>query len=156
LQLCKDAGVPAFPEVGQEHLGEKATTWVLEFVVKSPDSAKLKKDMTALEQLEYWKNVKVNYTEHNPSVTIYVEAHEWDFVKTWVYGNWEFVGGLSFLPASDHVYKLAPYEEIDELEYTRRAKKLLNLDLSKLPEYEREDKTETKRELACVAGQCEI
>ena len=83
---------------------------MLEFVVHSPDSAKLKKDMTALEQLEYWKNVKVNYTEHNPSVTIYVETNEWDFVRNWVYENWEFVGGLSFLPASDHVYKLAPYE----------------------------------------------
>jgi hypothetical protein len=35
-------------------------------------------------------------------------------------------------------------------------KKYLKLDLSKLPEYEREDTTETKRELACVAGQCEI
>ncbi len=156
LRLCKDAGVPAFPEVGQEQLGEKATTWVLEFVVESPDSAKLKNDMTCLDQLENWKNVKINFTEHNPSVTIYVKKDEWETTREWVYGNWEHIGGLSFLPASDHVYKLAPYEEIDELEYKRRAKKLLNLDLSRLKEYEKEDSTETKLELACFAGQCEI
>ena len=156
LKLCRDAGVPAFPEVGQEHLGEDATTWVLEFVVKSPDGAKIKKDMTALDQLEYWKRVKVNYTEHNPSVTIYVKTEEWETVREWVYGNWDYVGGLSFLPASDHVYRLAPYEEIDEQEYDRRSKELANLDLSKLLEYETEDTTENKRELACVAGQCEL
>jgi hypothetical protein len=31
-----------------------------------------------------------------------------------------------------------------------------NLDFSKIVTYEREDETEVKKELACVAGLCEI
>lgn len=55
--------------------------------------------MSAIEQLEYWKLVKNNYTEHNPSVTISVGKDEWVKVGNWVYENWDIVGGLSFCRA---------------------------------------------------------
>ena len=115
FKMLKEQGIPCFPEVGQTK--ESVTTYVLEFPVKAPKGAIFKNDLTALDQLEHWKIVKLNYTEHNPSVTISVSEDEWISVANWVYKNWDIVGGLSFLPRSNYVYQLAPYEEIDEVHY---------------------------------------
>jgi hypothetical protein len=100
--------------------------------------------------------VKVSFTEHNPSVTISVGNDEWITVANWVYENWDIVGGLSFLPREDHVYQLAPYEAIDEKKYKELAKRLENVDYSKILTYEKQNETDLKKELACVAGVCEI
>lgn len=154
LKMAIDQGVPAFPEVGQNP--ETATTFVLEFPQRAPTGAILQRDFDAIAQLEYWKKVKTCYTEHNPSVTVYVKDDEWIQVANWVYQNWEIVGGLSFLPASDHVYALAPYQEITEEEYERRMQQTAALDLSKLWEYEQQDTTTQKAEWACAGGSCEI
>ncbi len=154
FKMLRDQGVPYYPEVGQTE--ENANTFVLEFPVKSPEGAIYKDDLSALDQLEHWKTVKENYTEHNPSVTISVGDDEWIPVANWVYANWENVGGLSFLPRDNHVYRLAPYEAISKEEYERRMKTFPTVDYSKLIQYERADETELKKELACVAGACEI
>lgn len=154
FKVMRDAGVPFHPEVGQAL--DSANTFVLEFPVKVPEGAVFARDLSALQQLEHWKLVKLNYTEHNPSVTIYVNEDEWLTVANWLYQNWEILGGLSFLPREDHVYQLAPYEEISEEKYNQLAKDFPNVDYSRLYLYEREDETEQKRELACSAGVCEL
>ncbi|MFA6407848.1 MAG: ATP cone domain-containing protein [Candidatus Paceibacterota bacterium] len=154
FKMLRDQGVPHFPEVGQSV--ENATTYVLEFPVKAPAGSIFKEDLSAIDQLEYWKVVKLNYTEHNPSVTISIGEDEWIEVANWVYKNWDIVGGLSFLPRENHVYQLAPYEKIDEKKYLELSKRFENIDFSKIMSYEREDQTEIKKELACVAGVCEI
>ncbi|MDB5237649.1 MAG: oxygen-sensitive ribonucleoside-triphosphate reductase, ribonucleoside-diphosphate reductase alpha [Parcubacteria group bacterium] len=154
FKFMRDAGVPFFPEVGQNV--DTANTYVLEFPVKAPEGAISKNDITALDQLEHWKLVKENYTEHNPSVTVSVGDDEWIKVANWVYENWEIVGGLSFLPRDNHVYRLAPYEPITKAEYETRMKNFPVVDYAKLMLYERADETELKKELACVAGICEI
>jgi ribonucleoside-diphosphate reductase alpha chain len=154
FKMLKDQGVPYFPEVGQSK--ESATTFVLEFPIKAPKAAVYKDSLTAIEQLEFWKMVKINYTEHNPSITISVGENEWILVANWVYENWDIVGGLSFLPRSEHVYQLAPYEEIDEKRYNELSEKMRNIDFSKIITYEKHDETEAKKELACSGGTCEV
>jgi ribonucleoside-triphosphate reductase len=154
FHLLKDQKVPWYPEVGQT--ADNCTTVVVEFPVKSPTGAICKNDITALEQLEYWKMLKVHFTEHNPSVTVYIGEEEWLEVGNWVYANWDIIGGISFLPRSNHVYKLAPYEEINKETFDRITAKFPVLDFSDLLLYEREDTTEAKRELACAGGTCEI
>jgi ribonucleoside-diphosphate reductase alpha chain len=154
FRMLKDQGVPYYPEVGQT--AENATTYVLEFPMKSPEGAICRDDIGAIEQLEHWKIVKKHFTEHNPSVTISVGEDEWIRVADWIYKNWDLVGGLSFLPRSNHVYKLAPYETITKEKYEEMLKKVNDLDFSKIVTYETNDETETKRELACVAGVCDI
>ena len=155
FKMLKDQGVPYYPEVGQTP--ENATTYVLEFPVAAPKgTTTFKNDLSAIEQLEYWKMVKVNFTEHNPSITISVGNDEWITVANWVYENWDIVGGLSFLPREDHVYKLAPYEAIDEKTYKELAKRLEHIDYSKIITYEKQNETDLKKELACVSGVCEI
>lgn len=154
FKMMRDQGVTAHPEVGQN--AEEATTFVLEFPVKAPSGSVFKNDLSAIEQLEYWKMVKINYTEHNPSATISVGDEEWVAVVAWLFENWDIIGGLSFLPRENHVYRLAPYEAIDKKTYEKLAANFPKIDYSKLVMYERTDETEQKRELACAGGTCEV
>ena len=153
--MLKDQKFPYAPEVGQ--LDSSATTYVLEFPVKAPEGTKVfRNDLTALQQLEHWKKVKENFTEHNPSVTVSVGNDEWVETANWLYENWDEIGGLSFLPRTDHVYQLAPYEEIDEARYNELASKIPEIDFSQIVIYEKEDQTIGSKELACAGGVCEI
>ncbi len=154
FKMLKDQGVPYYPEVGQSK--DNATTFVLEFPVKSPKGSLYKDDVSAIDQLEHWKLVKINYTEHNPSVTVSIGEDEWIAVANWVYKNWDIVGGLSFLPRDNHVYQLAPYEEIDEKKYFELSERLKHIDYSKIITYEKTDELDVKKELACVGNVCEI
>ena len=154
FKMLRDQGVPYHPEVGQNK--DTANTYVLEFPVKAPDKSIFKDDVTAIEQLEYWKMVKENFTEHNPSTTISIGENEWIEVANWIYDNWDIVGGLAFLPRDNHVYQLAPYEATDEKTYTERLRSLRHIDFAKIVTYEAIDETEVKRELACASGVCSI
>jgi hypothetical protein len=154
FKMLRDQGVPYKPEVGQSY--ENATTFVFEFPVQAPKGSIFSRDLSALQQLEHWKKVKLNYTEHNPSVTISVADNEWIEVANWVYDNWDIVGGLSFLPRSNHVYDLAPYEEINKERYEELVSKFKDMDFSQIVVYEKKDETEAKKELACAGGACEL
>ncbi len=154
FQMMKDQGVPSKAEVG--YSTANSTVAVLEFPIKAPDGAITKDEVTALDLLHEWKRLKINYIEHNPSVTIYVGPNEWIEVANFVYENWDIVGGLSFLPRSEHVYQLAPYEEISKEEYEKRSKEIKHIDFSKLMYYEQEDNTVGAKEFACVSGVCSI
>ena len=154
LKLAQSQGVPVFPEVG--YSTANATTMVMEFPMKAPEGALVSSDVTALEMLEEWKRLKVNFTEHNPSVTVYVGDDEWISIANFIYKNWDIAGGLTFLPRDNHVYRLAPYEEITKEEYEKRERALNRPDFSKLMLYEHEDMTTGAKELACAGGVCEI
>lgn len=154
FELIKDQGVPSKAEVGYSTANSSVA--VLEFPIKAPEGAILRNEVSAIDLLEEWKKLKVNYIEHNPSVTIYVGSDEWIKVANFVYENWEIVGGLSFLPRSEHVYQLAPYEEISKEEYEKRIKEIKHIDFSKLMYYEQEDNTIGAKEFACVSGVCSI
>jgi len=154
FHMLKDMGVPHHPEMGQ--LQEVSSTYVVEFPVKAPENAITRNDLNAIEHLKYWKMLKENYTEHNPSVTIQVGDDEWMRVGNWVYENWDLVGGISFLPKDEHVYRLAPYEEISKERYEELVQGFPKIDFSKIVLYEYEDATTSSKELACSAGTCEI
>ena len=153
-KLLKDSGVPYFPETGQTE--ESATVLVFEFPVKSPDGAICRNDVTARDQFEYWLMNKTFYTEHSASCTIYVDDHEWLSLGALVYDNWDSLSGLSFLPKSDHVYLLAPYEEISEEDYLKRVAAFPVVDYARLPQYEIADETAITLDFSCVSGSCEI
>lgn len=154
LKMAKDQGVPCLPEVGQSE--STATTFVLEFPVKAPAGAVFKDEVSALDLIKEWKRLKEHFVEHNPSATIYVGPEEWLAVGNFVYENWDWIGGLSFLPRSEHVYQLAPYQEITKEEYEKRTKAIGKIDFSKLSQYEVADNTTGAKEFACVSGVCEI
>ena len=154
FKMMKDVGVPCSPENGQTE--EDANTWVLEFPVKSPEGCITRKDVTALDQLSHYKNLQHNWCEHNASMTVYVRDDEWFEVGNWVYKNWDIINGVSFLPYDGGHYKLAPYEEIDVHSYERLIKDLPRIVYSELANYESEDNTQGKQELACSGDKCDI
>lgn len=155
-KMLRDQGVPLSPEVGQSP--DTATTFVLEFPVKSPEGAITRHDITAVDQLEHWMLVKQNYAEHTVSMTVYVGENEWLKVADWVWDNWDKVSGISFLPKEDenHVYQLAPYEEISKQAYEELVSKFPRIDFSLLSQYEKDDETQGAKEAACTSGVCEI
>ncbi len=153
FKMLKDQKMHVYPEVGQE---ANPTTYVLEFPVKASAKAVFRNDLTALQQLEYWQKVKENFTEHNPSITVSVGNDEWISVVNWLYERWDMIGGLSFLPREEHVYELAPYQEITKDQYEAMVEQFPDIDFSKILLYEKDDETQGAKELACVGGVCEI
>jgi ribonucleoside-triphosphate reductase len=151
-QFMKDVGIPAEPDAGKPD-----STTVFSFPTKSPEGAVTRTQMTAIEQLEYWLLFQRYWCEHKPSVTISVKKDEWMEVGAWVYRNFDEVSGISFLPFDEHVYKQAPYQDVEREEYLE-LKNIMpkSIDWSKLSDYEKEDTTTGSKEFACVAGSCEI
>ena len=133
------------------------STVVFSFPIKCDENAVFRSDMTAIEQLELWKTYQMHWCEHKPSVTISVKEHEWMEVGAWVYDNFDYMSGVSFLPHSEHIYAQAPYQDTDEAGYNELLAQMpKDVDWNKLSEYEVQDMTTGSRELACAAGGCEI
>ena len=145
-------GVPCEDEI---HHPDK--TWVFSWPMKAPEGLKMREDMTATEQLDYWLLWADHWCEHKPSVTISVKEDEWIDAIAFAYKHFDKMSGVSFLPYSDHIYQQAPYQEITEEEYEKLLVEMpdsINWDL--LSDIETEDRTESARELACVSGSCEL
>lgn len=150
--FLKEQGVPGEPDVMNPN-----NTTVFSFPIKSPRTAVIAGEQTAIEQLENWKLFAEAWCEHKPSVTIYVKENEWLEVGSWVYNNFDLLSGISFLPYSDHTYEQAPYQQISEIEYEKAVREFpTKLNLSKLQLYETTDNTEGAQTLACTGGACEI
>jgi len=132
-------------------------TMVFSFPQKSPDGAVTKDALSPVDHLEMWRTYQNHWCEHKPSVTISVKEHEWLGVGDWVYRNYEQISGISFLPASDHVYQQAPYQECDAATYEKRLAEMpTSVNWHKLCDYEKTDQTLGTQELSCSAGVCEL
>jgi ribonucleoside-diphosphate reductase alpha chain len=80
--------------------------------------------------------------------------NEWEAVGNWMWTEQEHYNGLSVLPAFDHTYKQAPFEDITEEEYNARINALSSLDLTKVMELD--DTVDFGQVSACSGSQCEI
>ena len=128
--------------------------YVFSFPIKSPKGSVMRNDMSAIDQLEHYKVFQESWCEHNPSITVYVREHEWLEVAAWVYRNFDFIGGVSFLPHSDHIYRQAPYQEITEEEYKELAARMPTINWDEFTEDE--DNVQSYKELSCTANNCEL
>jgi len=152
-KMMHEAGFPVEDDVTKpDH------TWVFSFPVKGPKEGIYRKDMSAVEQLELWKVYQDNWCEHKPSITVSVKEGEWMGVGAWVYNNFEYMSGVSFLPFADHTYRQAPYQDCNKQEYEKLIDEMpKDIDWTTLEEYEKQDMTHGSQELACNAeGGCEI
>ncbi len=152
-KMLADLGFPM-----EDDVTKPVDTSVLSFPIKVAPGAVFRNDRTAIEQLELWKVYQLYWCEHKPSVTISVKEHEWLEVGAWVYANFDYMSGVSFLPFNDHIYRQAPYQDCTENEYEILLAKIpKNIDWSLLKNYEKGiDYTVGSQELACSAGGCEI
>ncbi len=120
------------------------STSVHSWAQAAPANAITRHDMTALDQLEHWLIYVENWTDHNPSITIYVREDEWLEVGAFVYKHFNRMCGITFLPFSEAQYLKYLAENPDEIQW----------DL--LGDLESMDLTDGAKELACVSGVCSI
>lgn len=150
-EFLKDSGIPYEEDVIMPQ------NLVFGFPIKSSKKAILRNNLSALDHLNLWKFYQDHYCEHKASVTCFIRKNEWLHVAAWVYDNFADVSGISFLPYDDHIYRQAPYQEIDEQDYkTAMAKMPEKIDWSLLKKYEKDDNTTGAKEYACTGNACEI
>jgi adenosylcobalamin-dependent ribonucleoside-triphosphate reductase len=139
-------------------------TWVFTFPVKTTAAFK-SIDESAISQLERYKIMMENYVDHNCSITVSVSPNEWEKVTEWVYKNWDYVVGISFLPrfdSSDSPYPNMPFETCSEEDYQELVKKNPRLNKEALLQLIAKFETETEYEQyeptdpSCSTGACPI
>ncbi len=143
---------PIYNENGQTD--ENCTTKVIEFPIKAAEG-RTKYDVSAIEQLELYKMTMENWTDHNTSITVHVRDYEWDDVVEWMYTNFEYIVGITFIPLGDESYPLMPYESITKEEYEKRLKSIKPIDYQLLEKLE-DDEEHDILEDDCEGGLCPV
>jgi ribonucleoside-triphosphate reductase (thioredoxin) len=149
-QFLTNSGVPT-----EDCVMRPDSTAVFSFPVKSPEGARTRHDLSALQHLDLWMMYQRHWCEHKPSVTISVKEDEWMDVGAWTWKNFDEISGISFLPWDGGSYRQAPYEECTEQQYKDLLAQMpqeISWDLLK----EETDNVEGAQTLACVSGHCEI
>ena len=151
--FLKEVGIPV-----EDDFMKPNDTYVFSFPVKAPEGAITRDHLTAIDHLNTWLVYQRSWCEHKPSITVSVKEEEWMEVGAWVYKHFDEVSGISFLPHSDHSYKQAPYQEVDETQYLELLAKMpSSIRWEDLSFYETEDGTSGTQTLACTSdGNCEI
>ena len=150
--FMKDQGFPCEPDAMKPTTG-----YVFSFPKQSPEGAITVKKVGAMDQLRLWKIYQDHWCEHKPSITVYYKDDEFLEAGQWLYNNFDSVSGISFLPYSDHTYKQAPYQEINEEQYQEALEAMpKEVDWTLLAGYEEEDNTSGSQTMACTGGVCEI
>lgn len=155
LQVMRELNYSVYPEVGQEEMTEPSV-YVLEFPVSSPGEVNSRM-VPALEQLENYLDFQECWSDHNSSNTIYVDEDEWPHVIEWIDVHWNDFVAVSFMPREKVIYRLAPYEEIDEEEYSKRKASFKTFDAHLITRFEQEADEEFIISFdSCESGVCPI
>jgi ribonucleoside-diphosphate reductase alpha chain len=149
FKVLKHSKVPGFPKPGYEH-----NTYIFSIPQKAPDGALIQENDTLAEQLDYWLQIKQNYTEHNPSCTLYYALDELPYLKKWIFEHQHVIGGLTFFPKVDWKFDYLPIEKISKEEYEQRVADLPEIDWELLAVFETDDQTTASKEFACAGDNC--
>jgi len=150
------------PELVEDEFFRPHDTAVISAPQRAPEGA-ITRSESALEMLQRVKRVSVDWIKpghrkgqntHNVSATVSIREEEWETVGEWMWENREHYNGLSVLPASDHTYRQAPFEDCSEQTYNDLLESLVGVDLTNI--IETQDNTDLAGELACSGGSCEI
>lgn len=143
---------PIYNENGQTD--EDCSIKVIEFPIKAPEG-KTKYDVGAIEQLELYKMSMINWSDHNSSITIHVREHEWEEISKWLYDNFEYVVGITFLPLMEETYPLLPYEITTKEDYEERMRQIKPINYELLAMYD-DDEQHDIIDQECESGVCPI
>lgn len=143
---------PIYNENGQTD--ENSTIKVIEFPIKAPEG-RTKYEVGAIEQLELYKLSMKYWSDHNTSITVHVREHEWEEVVHWVYENFDYVVGITFLPLMEETYPLLPYECTTKEDYEERMKQIKPIDYELLARFDDDDEHDII-DTECATGACPI
>jgi hypothetical protein len=125
-------------------------TNVVSFPCESPEDAVLEKDVTAIQQLEYVKELQTNWSDNSVSCTVYYKKEELPEIREWLRENFaNSVKSVSFLLHSEHGFSQPPLEEITEEVYNDMKSKITEVDWN-LTQHDVEESLE------CGSGGCPI
>ena len=169
------------PELCEDDVLRPTDTVCVRIPVKAPEGSILRTE-TALDTLERVKRFSTEWIKpghingdntHNVSATISINSerayvttpdgyqevviggrNEWEIVGEWMWNNQNVYNGLSVLPAFNHTYLQAPFEDISEEEYNKRIGSINSVDLTKVTELD--DSVDFGQVAACAGGACEI
>jgi len=148
----KDQGV-----IHESCVTRSDTTTVFSFPIQAPHGATTYRNYDPLNHLNLWLTYQKYWCDHKPSVTINYKDENFLAVGQWVYDNWEWLSGVSFLPHNDHIYEQAPFEAMDKEQYLEMLEQTpSNIQWDNLSFYELEDTTTNTHTLACSGGSCEV
>jgi ribonucleoside-diphosphate reductase alpha chain len=147
--FLKEQGVPSEPDVTKPD-----SITVFSFPQKATPFGMTRNEVDAMYQMKLYSVYQKNYTEHNPSITIYYKDEDFLKLGSWIYDNFHDCSGVSLLPHSDHIYAQAPYQEITKEQFEEFSKTFPVIPWGSL--VEQEDTTTATHELSCSAGVCEV
>lgn len=139
------------PEIGFD--GKKNhDLLVAEFPCKFDDKTIISKDMTAIGQLELVKKLQRIWADQAVSVTIYFKREELEDIRKWLKENYNSsIKSVSFVMHSEHGFKQAPMQEIDEQTYEKMVSRIKKLDA--LSEHAFDGDIDSQE---CASGHCPI
>ena len=132
-------------------------TMIFSFPISSPAGCLTQKEIDPIQHLDLWLEYQNTWCDHKPSITVSYTDVNFLEIGHWIWTNWEYVSGVSFLPYDNNVYDQAPFEAINRSEYDRMIGQMPStIDWNNLSLYENMDMTTSSQELACHGGSCEV
>ena len=124
VEICKKAGYKV--EYVKKFDGSiDYKTSIIEFPCYAGKNVIIAKEMSAVKQLELVKKMQTIWSDNSVSVTVYYKKEELGEIKEWLKKNYDnSIKSVSFLLHSEHGFKQAPYEEIDEKTYKKLIEKI--------------------------------
>lgn len=108
---------------------------------------------SAVDQLEFYKMLMDSYVDQNCSITVTYRPEEIPDIVDWVYNNWDYYVGVSFLPdgtKEEAGYAYLPQEVVTEKEYREYVDRLQPVNL------EDDDGEHELDEDECLTGACPV
>lgn len=150
VNLCRENGYDVEYQRNFDGSQDKNTV-VVSFPCKYPNGTVVARDVTAIDQMNFVKELQTNWSDNSVSCTVYYRKEELPAIKEWLKENYNAnVKTVSFLLHNDHGFDQAPYEEISKERYEELASKVKPITSVEVKESDLLDSTE------CLTGACPI
>ena len=150
VKMCKEHGYPVEYQKNFDGSDDRNTV-VVSFPCSYSKGTILAKDVTAVQQLEYVKELQSNWSDNAVSCTVYYKKEELSEIKEWLKNNYNnSIKSVSFLLHKEHGFIQAPFEEISEASYNamiKRVKPLTNISFNE---------SDINESFECASGVCPV
>lgn len=119
VDLCKKHGYHVEPVIEFDGSVSK-TTMVVTFPCRIPENVPVEANYTYKEQLDMVRRMQAEWSDNSVSCTVYYKKEDLDDIKEYLKNHFtDEIKTVSFLLASGHGFKQAPYETISKELYEK-------------------------------------